>query len=111
MRAGNLRHRVTIQQLVAGSPNQNAGGEPEEAWSDVATVYGAIRPLKGREFLSAQQTSSEVTGVIDMRYRAGITSKMRCMFGERLFDIVSVVDPDERHIRLELSVRELANDG
>ena len=30
MRAGQLRHRVTIEQLVAASPTQNAGGEIDD---------------------------------------------------------------------------------
>jgi len=111
MRSGLLRHRVTIQQLVSASPQQDAGGEPDESWSAVATVWGAVEPLRGRELFAAQQVSSEVTGLIRIRYRAGVTPKMRCVFGTRNYDILAVVDPLERHREMQLLVREGPNNG
>ena len=111
MRAGKLRHRVTIQALVAGSPQQDAGGEPDNAWTEVKTVHASVDPLKGRELIAAQQTASEVTGIIKIRYRSGIDSSMRCVFGSKIYDILAVVDPEERHIELWLYVREGVNRG
>lgn len=111
MRAGTLRHRVAIEQLVANSPTQNAGGEMDETWTNVATVWAAVEPLKGREFLAAQQVNSEVTGTIRIRHRAGVTPKMRCVFGTRNYDVLAVVNPDERSRELVLYVREGPNVG
>ena len=112
MRSGPLRHRVTIQQLVAGSPQQNAGGEMDETWADVATVNASVEPLRGRELIAAQTTNSEVTGTIRMRYRAGITPKMRCVLDStRYYDILGVVNTMERNRELLLSVREGPNNG
>jgi SPP1 family predicted phage head-tail adaptor len=112
MRLGPLRHMVTIQQLVAGSPQQNAGGEMDETWTDVATVNASIEPLRGRELIAAQATNSEVTGTIRMRYRSGVTPKMRCVFeSTRYYDILAVVDTMERHREMLLSVREGPNNG
>ena len=111
MRIGALRHRVLIQQLLEGSPSQNAGGESSEDWSDVATVYAAVEPLRGREVFAAQQISSEITGTIRIRYRSGVNSKMRCVFQSRNYDIFAVVDRDERNREMLLYVREGANNG
>jgi SPP1 family predicted phage head-tail adaptor len=112
MRSGPLRHRVTIQELVAGSPQQNSGGEMDDTWTDVATVNASVEPLRGRELIAAQTTNSEVTGTIRMRYRSGITSKMRCVLdGTRYFDILGVVNTMERNRELLLSVREGLNNG
>lgn len=102
MRAGRLRHRVTIQQLTAGSPNQKGTGEPDSAWTDVATVYADVRPLSGRQLLLAQQVSSEVTTEIEIRYRAGVTAAMRAVLGSTVYEIKAVIDPEQRHIRLIL---------
>lgn len=111
MRAGTLRHRVAIEQLVANSPTQNAGGEMDETWTNVATVWGAVEPLRGRELFAAQQVASEVTGTIRIRYLAGVTPKMRCVFGTRNYDILSAVNPDERNRELILYVRDGPNAG
>lgn len=113
IQVGRLRHRVTIQRLVAGSPQQDAGGAPDETWTDYATVWAEVAPLRGRELFAAQQVASEVSGTIRIRYRSdlSITSRMRCVFGARNYDILAVVDPMERHIEQILYVRELINSG
>ena len=111
IRNGQLRNRVTIQQLATGSPDVFPSGEPDAAWTDVKTVWAAIEPLRGRELLAAQQIASEVSGTITIRYRAGVTAGMRVKFGTRLYDILAPVDPMERHEKLILYVREGPNDG
>ena len=111
MQAGKLRHRVTIQQLVAGSPQQNAGGEPDTTWTDVATVYASVEPLRGRELFAAQAVNSEVSGQIRMRYRAGISPDMRIVYAGRHYDILALVNPLERNIELLAYVREGPNNG
>lgn len=112
MRSGKLRHLVSVQQLLAGSPQQLASGEPDATWTDVVTnVHAAIEPLRGRELLAAQQINAEVSGTVRMRYRAGVTSAMRIKWGTRYYDILAVVDFEERHVELLLYVRERVNQG
>lgn len=111
LRAGDLDKRVRIERLVEGSPNQDAGGVPDTTWTEVATVWAAVEPLKGREFLAAQQVSSEVTGQIRIRHRAGVDAKMRCVYGSRYYDVLAVVDPKELGEAMILYVREGANGG
>ena len=106
IRNGKLRHRVTIQQFTIGSPQQTSSGEADGEWTEVKTVWGAIEPLRGRELIAAQQVASEVTGTITIRYRAGVTAAMRVKFGARYYGVLAVVDPDERHDRLLLYVKE-----
>lgn len=111
MRIGKLRHRIALQALVAGSPQQKPTGEPDESWATFATVYGAIRPLSGRELLAAQQVASLVDHEIEIRYRAGITAKMRALFEGVIYNIEAVLDPDLRHIRLILRCTTGVNEG
>src|SRR5690242_6032167 len=111
MQAARLRHSVTIERLAAGSPQQDAGGAPDESWTSFATTYAEIAPLRGRELFAAQQVNAEVTGTIRIRYREGVTSAMRVTFQGRHYDILAVVDPLERHQELLLYVREGPNDG
>lgn len=72
---GNLRHRVVIQQPVE---TQDANtGAVNVSWSTFATVWASIEPLSAREFVAAQAEASKVTARIKIRYRTGVTAKMR----------------------------------
>ncbi len=104
MAAGRFRHRITLQELVTG---QDEAGQPVDMWQDVATVWAAVEPLRGREYFAAQQVQAEVTTRIRIRYRRGIRPEMRVLYDGRLFNILSVIDPEERHVELQLMCREV----
>jgi len=105
MEAGNLRHRVTIQ--TAGA-TQNGAGEPVVTWSDSATVWASIEPIRGTERQAAQQMTATMTHTVRMRYRASMSVANRLKFGSRYLEINAVIDPGERHERLELLCTEVA---
>jgi SPP1 family predicted phage head-tail adaptor len=111
MRAGKLRHRVTLQSLTAGSPQQTASGQPDESWADEATIWASVEPLRGRELFAAQEHHSRVEVRIRLRYRAGITAAMRVSFDGRYYNIVAVLDREERHRELELMCEQGVNNG
>ena len=102
MRAGRMRHRGTIQDVVK---DPSVGGK--DTWYNYAQVWGAMEPLRGREYLAAQKEGAEVTGRITIRYIAGVKPGMRWKYKSRIFDIISAIDPEERHIELQLMVKEV----
>jgi SPP1 family predicted phage head-tail adaptor len=92
MNPGELRHRITIE---APTDTQNEYGEPVQGWQPIATVWAAKQDLAGREFVAAQQTQAEVTTRFRLRYRDGITAKMRIRTADgTLYNVASVQDPD-----------------
>jgi len=103
MRAGRLRHRITIQR-----PSSSAGalGEKIKSWADVSTVWAAIEPLRGREFLEAHQQESEITTRFIIRYKGGLNTRMRISFGSKYYKIESIINPDERNRYLEIMALE-----
>lgn len=103
MRAGELRQRVTIQ---IPSRSKNAFDEWVDSWSDWATVWAAIVPNSGKEYFEAMQASSEVQGVIKIRYRTGVLPTMRVKYGSRIFEIVSIVHPKELRQELHIYYKE-----
>jgi len=104
MNPGELRHRITIQQL---SSSQDTYGENVDTWVDVATVYAAVNPISGRELFAAEKENSEITHRVKIRYRSGITPDMRVLFEGREFSIMYVIDYKERHIELQLMCKEM----
>lgn len=105
MRAGRLRHRVTIE-TPGGSAS--AFGEVAQSWSTVATVWAAVEPTSSRERVENEQTKAFTTHRIHMRYRSDVTTAERVVFNSRTLNITSVVNPDERDATLELLCTEVA---
>ncbi|BAU27630.1 SPP1 family predicted phage head-tail adaptor [Aneurinibacillus soli] len=108
MNIGRLRHRVMLQSRTT---IRNEEGFEDESWTDVATVWAAVEPLRGREYFAAAAVNAENTVRIRMRYRLGITPDMRLLYGMRIFEIQSMIDPDERHRELHLMCKEVASHG
>lgn len=74
MRAGELRHRLKIQRPVQVRTGSGAFDEVFETWLE---VWGAVEPLTPREIFAAAQVQSDITTRVRIRYRPGITAKMR----------------------------------
>lgn len=108
MQSGLLRKRITLQQR---SSEQDSYGQPLTTWSDVATVWASVEPLSGRELMAAEAVQSEVTHQVVMRYRPGVTAKLRVAYGSKIFDIQNVLDENERHRMLTLLCTEGLTDG
>lgn len=100
MRAGQLRTRVTLQSLSTADDGQ---GGKTNTWVDVTTTWAAVSAKGGREFQTAKQTRATLTDEVRLRYRPGITSKMRLVVGGRVLSIVGPpIDVDLRHRELIL---------
>lgn len=104
MRAGELRHRITLRIATV---SQDDCGQPVQTWTDHATVWAAVEPLRGREYFESQQQQAEVTTRIRIRYRAKVSPVMRVKWGVRIYKIEAVIDPDERHQELQLMCAEV----
>ena len=103
--ASRLRHRITFQE-----PNDTADGAGgvTRGWSDVATVWAEVIPLRSGndESLLDAEMQGTTRLRITTRYRDGITTAMRIVFGTRLFNIRSVVNAEEASVILEITAEE-----
>lgn len=105
-RAGRFRRRLTIQSRTETT---NDYGETVWTWSDHATVWAGIEPLRGREFFAAEQLQSEVQGRIRMRYRGDLNTKMRGYEAatDTYFDFTEIVhDPRRTETQVMYVVRD-----
>lgn len=113
MRAGILRHRVTVQSRSAAV---DALGQESLAWADMATVWADVSPLSGRELLLAQAGRSEVSHLVTIRFQRQFAdpvamAKCRLNYNGRLLNIAASRDIDEVHQYIELSCTEGLNEG
>jgi SPP1 family predicted phage head-tail adaptor len=109
LEVGLLDRRVTIQALTETS--DGTGGQ-DRAWSDIATVYASIEPGSGREFMAAQQVQPELSHIVRIHFRTGLTSKHKLKYAPngvaRSFSIHAVIDPHEENEQLVLLCAEVA---
>jgi SPP1 family predicted phage head-tail adaptor len=106
VKACDLRHTILIQ---AENPTTDAGGGQTDPWASptlVAAVRACIEPLRGFEKLRAMQLEDSISHKITIRFRSGLTAKMRIVFGTRLFNIRAIIDPEERNRWLEIFADE-----
>lgn len=103
MRAGPLRHRVTIQDK---SVTQNEYGEEVITWTELVTLWASVEPLRGREFIEVTQWQADVSTRIRTRFYSGVSPEMRAVHDSRTYEIVHVINPLEIPREMELMCRE-----
>ena len=99
MRAGTMRHRVTIQRVSMDTADSY--GAQGETWSDVLTVWAEVRSLAGSEGWKAKQVQPEASVQVTMRYCSDLTTADRLLFSSRYLYPVSVMhNPRNTETRL-----------
>lgn len=104
MRPGLMRHRIQIQSLTE---TRNALGEKESSWTELKTVWSTYEPKTAGESYQEDQFQAKRTVLFRIRYREGITSKMRVLYDGDVYDIQSVVPykyRGELHLECEAQV-------
>lgn len=82
------------------------GGERSKTWTDKSELFAFLNPLSGVELQTAKATNAKATHEIRIRYQDGVTPRDRLKFGQRFFNIKSVVDVSGRNEELVLVCAE-----
>lgn len=102
--AGELNRRVTV---MGYNDTPRADGGIAKAETNLGQRWASIEPLSGLEYLEASQMGSEVTHRIRLRYFDGLTTKHRLTYNGREFNIVSILNRNERNVVHELMAKEV----
>lgn len=90
------------------NPANPTAGEPLSPYVD---SWASIRGLNAQEIDKAQQIAQRVSHLVTVPYQPGILESMQIGLLEgsllRLFQIVGIEDPDERHIELRIMAYEI----
>lgn len=101
--AGLLRTPIVIQEY-AGTPD-GRGGQTKQ-WTPILETRSHWRHASAYERLQAMKLNAGVLHRIYIRFAPGITAKHRLVKDGEPFQIRGVVDIEERHRWLELTVEE-----
>lgn len=66
------------------------------------SVAGFVSPMSGREYEESQKLRAETTYKISTRFFRNITPEMRVLYDGKEFEIISVLDLNERHEELQI---------
>ena len=97
------RHRINIQKRTRVFDGEGWVYE----WDTIDTVWASISPVSAQERLEWQKLDVEVTHKISLRPYPGIDRiDHRLEFKDRVFNIVSILNPQELGRRLDLICTE-----
>jgi SPP1 family predicted phage head-tail adaptor len=105
MRSGQLRHKITIDLKTS---TRDAYGGESVTWTTNIGVWAAIYPLRGSQYFAAAQVQGGISHKVRIRYATlGASTSIqrgycRATFGDRVFTIQNVLNPEERNIFLDL---------
>lgn len=111
MNVGRLNKLVNIERLKY-PPARGRTGEPIKEWQLLDKRWASIEPLSGRERFLAEQTQSDVSVRIRIRYLEGLKASDRIVYqGIVAYDIVAIINPREKNEELELMCKYGVTDG
>ena len=87
MKAGDLRHRITLQQPKV---TLNEKGRRITLWQDAAIVYAHKADVSGREFYAAHAAHAEDVVTFTIRWRPEIDATWRIEHHGTAYDILEV---------------------
>lgn len=103
MMIGSLNKRITLQYEVKTSDNM---GGFDVVWTDNSKVWAAIWPTSAREQVQSMKETMTISHQIRIRYKSSVLASWRVKLRSRYFNIVSIVNPEERGEWLDLMCKE-----
>lgn len=109
MRAGLLRHRVTVQARKAG---YDGAGQPTDEWVDVTPAWARVEPLRGGQLFSAREAGMEATHRVTLRWTPKLRVDGRWQVdrivhgGRHLYPEAPPMEDEEGRERVEVLVTE-----
>jgi SPP1 family predicted phage head-tail adaptor len=113
IRAGDLRHRASLQRQ---DTTRDSFGQEITTWTEISPIWCLISPVTGKEIYLSGQVKSETTHQIKCRYRSEFANpktatSLRILFKDRIFNITSCINRDERNVEVWLMASEGLNEG
>ena len=76
------------------------------SWVNAATIWAAIWPVSASEQVQSMQSTMTISHRIRIRYRSILRASWRIKFGLRYFNIVSIINQNEKNELLDLMCKE-----
>ncbi len=102
MRAGRRNQKVIIQR---STPTRGSYGEEVEVWATLEQPWVHIKTVSGGETIQGGQVDAKSTHLITLR-KTDITPADRIKHDGRIFNIIKLINPEERGLDQQVLVSE-----
>jgi len=103
IRRSDLRHQIVIKTTTTVADGIGGLTETETTF---LTCRAAIWPVSARELIQSDQLEMQTTHRIRIDWQTGILSTMKIYHGTRAFEIVSIINIEERNVVLDILAKE-----
>lgn len=110
IRRGELDRLITF---ITNTPTRGESNEDVPSWSvhtTNPTVYARVRNLAGREVVIKDQLTFVQQTEFMVIYREDVNEKNRISYNNKVYEITSVTEPDQRGMYLRIIGNYLDNE-
>ena len=100
--AGELDQRIVIEAVIEGT---GPYGGVETVWSEFASVWARVIPLRGDESFEAARTNAVRVIKVKLRWLDGVRTTMRLVWRGETYDIADVDESGRRKGELWLMAK------
>lgn len=100
---GKMDKRVWIAEYTE---DQDSMEQTVQRLEKKKKVWASVIPVRGGEYYEALKISPEISYILYMRYRKGITTDTLIVYRDKILEVKYPVDVEEKHIMLELQCVE-----
>jgi len=106
MPIGDLNKLVDI--IGTTKVSDGMGSFTESDTTIASNIFAAIWPISATETVQSLQPTMTISTRIRIRFRSVLRASWRIKFGNRYFNIVSIINPNERNEYLDIMAKEAA---
>ncbi|MBY6800121.1 head-tail adaptor protein [Clostridium botulinum] len=109
MDPGRLNKKIEF--VIKGQDGTDDDGYPLPDEKVIRECYASVRGLRGREFYNAAAVQAQDEKVFNCRYFKGIDTSMQIKYNDKLYNIASINDLNEKHVEYEIHAKEVKQSG
>ena len=99
------RHRLSLQDYTKISDGE---GGYVNSWFTEGQLWAAVFPIKASQVFDYRSISTEVTHIIEIDgLEDRVNDKKRFLFNDRIFEILTIEDVQERKIKKIITCKEI----
>lgn len=108
MKAGDLKHRITIERPVSKT---DARGNRVITWEPIATCMASMSDVSGRDFYAAQAYQAQDTVTFGIRWRDRITKECRIDHMGAKYEIMEINHLGYKRDFMHLKTKMILGEG
>lgn len=103
--ASDMIHKIFFQSY---QPSEDGEGGFVDAWVDVKVTWASINPIRAHQRTMYKSISTDTTHIVEIRGNVPCNDTQQIRYGERVFEILTVEDIQERSITKIVTCKELS---